>query len=250
MMSQVKKMTISALLISMIIILTRFLSVQNIPILPFVRISLGPALIIFASLFLGPFYGAVVGAGSDILGIVLVPNQLGFGINPLITLVYGLLGIVPWAVFKLVKYAKKPRIVEISAIIAAFLLFIFVTVFNFCNDSFTLNGKVYSFQIWQKILISVGAFLLTIGTVVALYFTKKFFAKKFPDLEGDTYHVALACIVSEILLMLVLNTVVKTVTFEIDFLFMFFCQGIVFFIDVPLNTFIVTYLRLLVSRMH
>ena len=72
--SQVQKITLSALFLALIIILTRITPLQNIPVIPWIRISLGPALIIFSSLILGPIYGAIVGALSDILGIVLFPN--------------------------------------------------------------------------------------------------------------------------------------------------------------------------------
>ena len=84
----VQRIAIGGLLLALIIIFTRFLSFQNIPLIPFVRISIGPALIIFASLLLGPIYGGIIGGLSDILGILLVPNALGYSINPFFTLIY------------------------------------------------------------------------------------------------------------------------------------------------------------------
>ena len=105
--SPVFKICFSGLLLALIIIFTRFLSLQNIPVLPFVRISFGPGLIIFASLFLGPIYGGAIGGLSDILGIVLVPSALGYGINPWFTLVYTLLGVLPWCLLKLFNIIKN-----------------------------------------------------------------------------------------------------------------------------------------------
>ena len=59
--SQVQKICLSGILLALIIVFTKVLSVQNLPALPFVRISIGPALIIFTSLILGPVYGGSVG---------------------------------------------------------------------------------------------------------------------------------------------------------------------------------------------
>ena len=136
--SLIQKITLSGLLLALTIIFTRFLSIQNIPVIPFVRISIGPALIILTSLLLGPICGLVVGAGSDILGIVLVPNALGYSINPLFTVVYGLLGLLPWFIYFLVKRIKNPQISLISFISVVAALTIFVAIFLALNSSITL----------------------------------------------------------------------------------------------------------------
>ena len=57
----VQKITLSGIFLALVIIFTRFLAIQYIPVIPFVRISLGPALIIFSSLLLGPVYGGIIG---------------------------------------------------------------------------------------------------------------------------------------------------------------------------------------------
>ena len=49
--SQIQKITMAAVMIVLTIIFTRLLSIQNIQVIPFVRISLGPAVVILASLF-------------------------------------------------------------------------------------------------------------------------------------------------------------------------------------------------------
>ena len=54
--SQVQKITLAGILISLIIILQKVLAINYIPVVPFLRISLGGcALLIFASIFLGPW---------------------------------------------------------------------------------------------------------------------------------------------------------------------------------------------------
>ena len=100
--SQIQKITMAAVMIVLTIIFTRLLSIQNIPVIPFVRISLGPAVVILASLILGPIYGGIVGGAADILGIVLFPN--GFDINPILTIVYAASGVLPIAVGRATKF--------------------------------------------------------------------------------------------------------------------------------------------------
>lgn len=242
--TQIQKITLSALLLALTIILTRMTPLQNIPLIPWIRISLGPSLIIFASILLGPIYGAIVGALSDILGIVLFPNALGYGINPLFTLVYGLLGIIPYFIYLLVKRIKKPQISAICMISAAILVFAVVIYFIFFNG---IILKEYSFETYQKWLIVSGAFLLLLGTVVAIFFIDKHFKKKYVA-NNITFNIAFICFIVEVLIMLLLNSFVKTFTFEVNFWIIFFAQTIVLFVDVPLNTFVVEGLLMLVNK--
>lgn len=244
----VRQITLSALLLALTIICTRLLSIQNIPIVPFVRVSIGPALIIFTSIFIGPLYGLVVGAASDILGIVLFPNALGYSINPLFTVVYGLLGLLPYFIFNLAKKFKK-NLVNFS-IIAAILgcLCVFVTIFMSLNSSITLFGKTYEFLTWHKALIISLSWVLSIGTVSAIYFIDKHLEKKYGEDTIYTYQIAVASVATELIVMLILNTIVKVLFFEVDFLFVFFSQAVVFFIDIPLNTFVVSILGVLFKK--
>ena len=244
----VRKITLSALVLALTIICTRLLSIQNIPIIPFVRISIGPALIIFASIYLGPIPGLVVGAASDILGIVLFPNALGYSINPWFTVVYGIFGLVPYFIFQLAKRIKKNNVnfSIISTILGS--LFVFVTIFIFLNSEIILFKKTYTFLLWHKFLISGLSLLFSVGTILALYFTNKHFEKKYGENIVQTYPIAIAAIVAEFFVMLLLNSLVKTIFFEVDYLFVFFSQAVVFFIDIPLNTFVVALLGTLYKK--
>lgn len=247
--SIVHKICLTGLLLALTIICTRLLSIQNIPIIPFVRISFGPALIIFSSLLLGPLCGAIVGAGSDILGIVLFPNSLGYGINPFFTIVYGLLGIFPWVIYYFVKNIKNKKITAISMFSFMLALWVFILVFLMSHDQISVMGKEYIFEVWHKWLIIGLSFALSIATGLAIYFTNKMMEKKFNDDDIKTYSIAICCLICEVILMLILNSIVKTFVYEVDFLFVFFAQAVVFFIDVPLNTFVATYLLLLTKRL-
>ena len=244
--SQVQKITLSALLLALTIILTRITPLQNFPLIPWVRISLGPALIIFSSILLGPLYGAIVGAGSDILGIVLFPNSLGYAINPLFTLVYGLLGVLPWILYILVKRIKNKYVPIITFLGASVLVYAALVIFIFLVPTIFDN---YSFELWHRILIVSIAFVLMIGTVISIFFINKFYQKRYGEIFSP-YKIAFVCLISEILVMLFLNSLVKTVTFEVNYWVIFFAQLVVFFIDVPLNTFVVEGLLLITQKIN
>lgn len=244
----VRDITVSALLLALTIICTRLLSIQDIPIIPFVRISIGPALIIFTSIFIGPVYGLVVGAASDILGIVMFPNALGYPINPFFTAVYGLLGLLPYFIFKLAKTINKKSIN--FAIITAILgcLCIFATIFISLNSSIILFGKTYEFLTWHKALIISLSWVLSAGTVVAIYFINRHLEQKYGEDVAETYPIAVVAVLVELVVMLILNTIVKVIFFQVDFLFVFFSQAVVFFINIPLNTFVVSLLGVLYKK--
>lgn len=244
--SQVQKITLAALLLALTIILTRITPLQNFPLIPWVRISLGPALIIFSSILLGPLYGAIVGAGSDILGIVLFPNSLGYAINPLFTLVYGLLGVLPWILYILIKRINNRFVPIITFLASSVLLYALLVIFIFLVPSIFEN---YSFENWHRILIVSIAFVLLVATVISIFFINKFYKKRYGEIFSP-YKIAFVCLISEILVMLLLNSLVKTITFEVNYWVIFFAQLVVFFIDVPLNTFVVEGLLLITQRLN
>ncbi len=247
----VQRIAIGGLLLALIIIFTRFLSFQNIPLIPFVRISIGPALIIFASLLLGPIYGGIIGGLSDILGILLVPNALGYSINPFFTLIYTLLGVLPWCVFKLVDFIKSNKLIFILSISVLLSLYIFLIVYLLTNNSIVLFSKEYSFETYQKILIIVIGGLLISSLAVGIYFIDRYFCHKKIDtyVAFSTFKVTFTSIIVESIVLLLLNSIVKMIYFEIDFLVIFFTQAIVFIIDIALDSFIVT-LLLYISNQH
>jgi uncharacterized membrane protein len=248
----VQKITLSGIFIALVIILTRFLAIQYIPIIPFVRISLGPALIVFSSLLLGPIYGGVIGGLSDFLGILLVPNPQGFMINPFITLIYTLLGVLPWVtlfVIKKIMMTKSAPYIFFGAILSIWLFVLFFLIFN---NSITLYGATYQFNVLSKVLIITISFALSILMSVAIFFTNRYIIKK--NLNGTLiatpYQVAFVALASEIILMLILGSIVKTFLFGVDFMFIFFSQAVVLFINIPLNTFVTSYLLVLSSRLY
>lgn len=251
--SNVQKITLAAMMLVLTILGTRLPALISIPSLPFIRLSLGPSLIIFSSILLGPLYGAVIGVGSDLLGLVVFPSTGLSNINPFITIIYGCLGILPWLLLFLTKKIrfsfKQPWIVYGAML----LLWIFVLVFLILNNSITLYGnKVYEFDALTKALILSISFVLMIGMSISLFFVNKQFQKRvldYPDLPSP-YEIAFISLICELILMLIVGSLVKSYMYEVDFLFIFFAQSVMFFIDVPLNTFVVSYLLLLYSKVN
>ena len=244
----IQKIALSGLLLALTIIFTRFLSIQNIPIIPFVRISLGPCLIIFSSLLLGPIYGGIVGGLSDILGIVLVPSALGYGINPFFTVVYTLLGVLPWVVYQLVKKIKNEKILYFLSVGTLSSLFVFLLFFLIFTSDITLFGKSYHFEWWVKLIILVSSFIFSVATSIGLIFINNYFKKKYEDKLISPYKIAFVSSVSELLVLLIINTIVKQIFFNSDFLIIFFSQAIVYFINIALDTFVISLLSILVSK--
>ena len=246
--SHIQRITLGGLLLALIIILTRFLSIQNIPVIPFVRVSIGPSLIIFASLVFGPIYGGLIGGLSDILGIVLVPNALGYGINPWFTVVYTLLGVLPWCVYKLIKLIKNEKILYILTVSLMASLAVFLTVFLIIVSDITLFGRAYHFEWWAKLIIIVSAFVLTILTSIAILFVNKAIKKKYNNSVISIYQISFVSVAAELIVLLILNSIVKTIFFDTSYLFIFFSQSVVFFINIILDTVVISILSILVHK--
>jgi len=80
-------LVISALFIAMSIVLGKYLAFN---IGTSIRISFENLPLLMAGIFFGPFIGAAVGAGADLIGCLMV----GYAINPVITLGAALIGFV------------------------------------------------------------------------------------------------------------------------------------------------------------
>lgn len=244
---QIHKITIGAILLVLIIIFTRVLAIGNIEPIPFLRISIGPSLIILSSLLLGPIYGCAIGALSDILGIVMFPNN--YSINPLFTLVYGLFGLCPWLLYYAIKRIKNEKI--LFGISAAILLSLclFVTFFLAFVSDFNLFGTDYHLDLWARILVIVLSYVLSAITMLSIFFIGRYFKKKDGN-HPEVNKIAFVAIINNVLWMLILNSIIKTFFFDVSFLIIFFSQAIMFFFDAVVATFVVTYLLLLLFKIY
>ncbi len=86
-----KKIAVTALLIAVEIILTRFISIQT----PILRVSFGFVPIAMVAMIYGPFYAGAGAAIADLIGVTIFPTGAffpGFTLTALLTgVVYGLL---------------------------------------------------------------------------------------------------------------------------------------------------------------
>ena len=232
---KVRKITLSALLIALTVICLKVISIN--PGYLFVRISLGPALVIFSSLYLGPIYGVIVGAGSDLLGAFVFPTG---EYQPLFTLIYGLLGLLPWLlnyIFKKVNNRKFAGIFFNFALI----LWTIITILTVW-----LYPQIDNLNL--KIIYSCVGVALAIGTAIAIFFISKYFKKKFPEYDNKFYRYALICLISEIVLMVFANSLVKSIHFDEPYMLMVEWMALISFINIPINSFGSYYLEVLVSK--
>lgn len=176
--------------------------------LPFLRLSLGPALVIYASLLLGPFYGAIVGGVGDLLGIFIFSGIEG-EINYLITIVYTLLGILPYCLeqitHKMRKSLQKPYIIFVLMfavlILLACLFYVFPSTKTYFANGF---GEIST---WIEPLILSLTGLFDLFACFGLFFANRFFEKNREEYESlpSPYETALIAFLTEIVLMVVLK---------------------------------------------
>lgn len=251
--SPIQKIAYASMFLILTILGTRLPAMFSIPSFEFVRISLGPAFIILAGIFLGPLYGAIVGGFSDLLGVVVFPTTLGsIGvINPFITLMYTLMGALSWVVYFLIKKIKKTNILSISMLGVTIGLLVFLVIYLLTNDSITsFGGKVYSFNLVTKIIIISISVLLTGGFIVGYIYLNKYFENRFKELglDIDFKKVAFNCFICEIFISLIMGSIVKSIMYQVDFIVLLFIQSIMFFIDITLNSYIVSLLLTLLRK--
>ena len=239
----IQKICLTGLLIALTTILQKVVAINYIPVIPFVRVSLGgPALIIFASVFLGPIYGLAVGLASDILGyFIFDPKTYSF--FPQITAIYALMGLASYFVFVLVKLIKNEVAgfaIEMASLfsMAGGLSLYFITI-----DEITLYSTTYQITTASKIVIPIVLFGLFAGLAVVLWNMRKIMKKN--DMPLNIWQISFACFLIELVIMVLFGSLMKSIAFSFNYFIIAICQIVVLFINVPLNTFFIgTFLRL------
>ena len=239
----IQKICLAGLFIALTVILQKVIAINYIPIMPFVRVSLGgPALIIFSSIFLGPVYGLVVGAASDILGYLIFDPKT-FGFYPQITAIYGLLGFVSFFVFWFVKKLKSEKLCCLIELISLSLMAVGTSLFFILNDEVTLYSTTYSLQLWHKISIPIALFVLTCILVLSLFLMKKKITTD--NANMNIWQISFALFFLEIVIMVLFGSFMKSLAFNFNFFIIAICQLVVLFINIPMNTLLIsTFMRL------
>ena len=170
------KITLSALFIALTIVASKFLPISNVFNLPFLRISLGPTLLIFASILLGPFYGALTGLLSDLVGFIF--DTTGYAYNPLFSLTYLLYGLLPGLLVYLLQKNKSSK--PIVQIISFLIINVFIICFFSLNDTISpYGGKEYVLDLTTKLVVIFSSIAITIlYFVVYIVLYKKFKEKE------------------------------------------------------------------------
>lgn len=247
--SIVQKICLAGIFIPLIAIFQKIFAINYISVIPFVRISFGgPALIIFASIMLGPWFGLLVGAMSDIVGFFIFDPKM-FGSMPFfqITAIYALLGFSSYFVFKLIHRVKSKKIMLIIELTSFVVLLAAVTIFILLNNSITLYGATYQFDVWSRIFIPVILFTLLGLLFLSIILIDKHFTKI--NEKISTYQVSFASFILEVVVMLIFGSIMKAWAFSSTaFMPIFLCQLIVLFFNVPLNTFLISYIMNLSKR--
>lgn len=249
--SLLQKICIGGMFLALIVILQKVVAINYIPIIPFVRISFGGVgLIIFSSILLGPIFGLCIGALSDVLGwLIFDPKTLGF--FPSITAIYALLGLSAYFVFCLIRYVKnKKAIICIEyCIFAVFLLS--VSLVLGINQTINLYGKIYTIELWQKIVIPIVLFILFAGLILFNTFVGKHFEKKYTSLSFSVYHISFMTLILEVLVMILFGSLMKAFAFGFQtYGAILLCQVIVAFVNIPISTIIISYALLLTRKYY
>ena len=226
--TEIQKICLAGLFMALAVILQKVVAVNYIPALPFVRVSFcGPALIIFASILLGPIYGALVGIASDLLGyLIFDPRTYPPFLQ--ITAIYFVLGFVSYFVFSLVRSINNRKLmlgIEVGTLatiwIAAFLFLL-------------LNTNV---ELVFKIVVPIVSALLFIGLIL---FSVLFKGKEESQLMSPL-HICFASFICDFFILLLFGSFMKACAFGFGlFVTIFLCQAIVMFVNVVLDTFFIT----------
>ena len=149
--SLTQKICLAGLFAATATILQKVIAINYLANLPFFRISFGaPAIIVFSSIFLGPLWGAAVGAFSDLIGYFAF-DMSGYGFFPLITLIYLVLGLTGYFIFKLIDKIGNEKRIFLIEIIVLLCLFLGISLYIIFG---------YDCSLAIKICIPIGLFLL------------------------------------------------------------------------------------------
>ena len=238
-----EKVCIAGMFIALTVILQKVVAINYIPVMPFVRVSPGgPALIMFSSIFLGPIFGLVVGAGSDLLGyLIFDPKTMGF--FPQITALYAVLGFASYYVFWLIKKIKNEKFSLIVTSGTLFALALGTSLFFILNNEITLYSSTYVLETWHKILLPITIFVLLGILFLVIFIIKRRTGDK--EVSMNIWQISLASFLIEITIMVLFGSLMKAWAFNFNFFVIAICQLVVLFINVPLNTFLIaTFMRL------
>ena len=245
--SVTQRICLAGLFIAIVAILQKILAINYIPVIPFLRISLGgPAIIIFSSIFLGPIYGMAIGAAADILGyFIFDPKNMSF--FPQITAIYALLGLASFFIFWLFKHIKNSKLMVIIEGVSFVASLTAITLYLFLVPNLQMYSSTYTLELWQKILIPSAMFVLLAGLfVTSIVFEKRY---KKDNLPMSPVAISFSCFIIEATVMVLFGTLMKGLAFGFKtYPMILICQLVVMAVNVPLNTWLIILLLRVTNR--
>ena len=171
--NSIEKITLAATLLAIAVVLGTITKTIRIPHLSFLSFSFTPALLVFASLCLGPVYGAVVGGLSDLIPAFLYPTG---AYNFLLTIVFVLLGVFPWLLEKLTKRVRS--FFPFSYVTCGLLAILFALECYFFYGTDLLNKRLSYYGEYAKVILLCLSAITDVACVVGLLFTERYYRKK------------------------------------------------------------------------
>lgn len=224
----VKKVTSAAILTALATLSTIIFKLIPMGSLSLLRFSLTPALIIYSSLALGPVLGAVVGAGSDLIPAIIAPTG---ALNPFITIVYGLLGILPWALEFLTKKVRSSLRRPYSFYVAVAIIYVGVAIPMFVTSFFEDKFKEYA--VFARVFALILLLIASILCCVVVTLSNKKYEKNL--LETSTIpspnEVALISLFCEIVIMCAGKSLAFTLFYGTPYWLAFYT----IFLGLPIN---------------
>ena len=233
----IQKICLSGLFIALVTVLQKVVAVNYLAFAPFVRLSFGgPALIIFASVLLGPVYGLFIGAFSDLLGYLIFDPRI-YPPYLQITAIYALLGFVSYFVFSLVfsiKNRKALTIIEIGVMVAIWLS---VSLYVLINKEIKLFSSTYELTPLIKSLVPAISGLILLSIILLSLFYKP----KYENGRISALHICFASFICDFFVLVIFGSVMKAWAFGFaTFLAIIICQLLVMFFNVLIDTFFIT----------
>lgn len=209
----IRNITSAAVLTALSIISTIIFKLIPMGDLVFLRFSLTPSIIMFTSLVLGPFYGAVVGIVSDFIPAMVAATG---AYNFFITIVYGILGVLPWIFEKITSKFRSSLKPPFAVFIAMVVILAGLAAVLFFTDF--IGGTVFKGEhvLVAKFIILGIMVLVSVACCLSVTLTNRRFEQnvlEYSDIPSPN-ETALISLLCEVLVM----TVLKSLAF---FLFYF-----------------------------
>ena len=235
--SVIQKICFSGLIMALVVVLQKVVAINYLAFAPFVRVSFGgPALIIFASILLGPIYGLFIGIGSDLLGYLIFDPRM-YPPYLQITAIYAVLGFVAYFIFSFVFSIHNRKVLTILEIAFMSIIWLAVSLFMILNNEITLFSSTYKLTVLSKVLVCSISHLLFVGIVIFSILLKP----KGNNVLISPLHICFASFICDFFVLVLFGSVMKAWAFGFaTFLVIIICQSLVMFFNVFIDTSLIT----------